>query len=47
MMTRSGAYQRGFASGKRAKNLRQQMGENGYQHVKQNFLLTRHVRDSC
>jgi trehalose synthase len=22
-----------------------QMGENGYQHVKQNFLLTRHVKD--
>ncbi len=25
--------------------LRKLMGENGYQHVKQNFLLTRHVRD--
>ncbi|MEW5975568.1 MAG: glycosyltransferase [Acidobacteriota bacterium] len=23
----------------------EQMGENGYQHVKQNFLLTRHVKD--
>jgi len=27
------------------RNLRHAMGENGYQHVKQNFLLTRHVRD--
>ena len=27
------------------ENLRRQMGENGYQHVKQNFLLTRHVKD--
>jgi trehalose synthase len=26
-------------------SLRNQMGENGYQHVKQNFLLTRHVKD--
>lgn len=25
--------------------LRRSMGENGYQHVKQNFLLTRHVKD--
>ncbi|HYM09779.1 MAG TPA: glycosyltransferase [Bryobacterales bacterium] len=25
--------------------LRRLLGENGYQHVKQNFLLTRHVRD--
>jgi trehalose synthase len=25
--------------------LRRTMGENGYQHVKQNFLLTRHVED--
>jgi trehalose synthase len=25
--------------------LRERMGENGYQHVKQNFLLTRHVKD--
>lgn len=25
--------------------MRRQMGENGYQHVKQNFLLTRHVKD--
>lgn len=25
--------------------LRRHMGENGYQHVKQNFLLTRHVKD--
>lgn len=23
----------------------EQMGENGYQHIKQNFLLTRHVKD--
>lgn len=27
------------------RKLREQMGENGYQHVKQNFLLTRHVKD--
>lgn len=26
--------------------LRRSMGENGYQHVKQNFLLTRHVEDA-
>lgn len=26
-------------------SLRERMGENGYQHVKQNFLLTRHVKD--
>jgi trehalose synthase len=26
--------------------LRRAMGENGYQHVKQNFLLTRHVEDA-
>jgi len=25
--------------------LRRRMGENGYQHVRQNFLLTRHVKD--
>lgn len=25
--------------------LRQRMGENGYQHVKQNFLVTRHLKD--
>jgi trehalose synthase len=25
--------------------LRQRMGDNGYEHVKQNFLLTRHVKD--
>jgi trehalose synthase len=25
--------------------LRERLGENGYQHVKQNFLLTRHVKD--
>jgi trehalose synthase len=25
--------------------LRERMGENGHQHVKQNFLLTRHVKD--
>jgi trehalose synthase len=25
--------------------LRERMGENGHNHVKQNFLLTRHVRD--
>jgi trehalose synthase len=27
------------------KQLRQRMGENGQQHVKQNFLLTRHLKD--
>lgn len=27
------------------RKLRERMGENGYQHVKQNFLLTRHVKD--
>lgn len=27
------------------KKLQQRMGENGHQHVKQNFLLTRHVKD--
>jgi trehalose synthase len=26
-------------------DLRRRMGENGYQHVKQNFLLTRDVKD--
>ena len=25
--------------------LRRTMGENGHQHVKQNFLLTRHLKD--
>ena len=25
--------------------MRETMGENGYLHVKQNFLLTRHVKD--
>lgn len=25
--------------------LRERMGENGYQHMKQNFLITRHVKD--
>ena len=25
--------------------LRTQMGENGHEHVRQNFLLTRHVKD--
>ena len=27
------------------RRLRERMGENGYEHVKQNFLLTRHVKD--
>ncbi len=27
------------------RRLREKMGENGYRHVRQNFLLTRHVRD--
>jgi trehalose synthase len=27
------------------RSLRERLGENGYQHVKQNFLLTRHVKD--
>jgi trehalose synthase len=27
------------------RRLREKMGENGYQHVRQNFLVTRHVRD--
>ncbi|HYW42516.1 MAG TPA: glycosyltransferase [Bryobacteraceae bacterium] len=27
------------------RKLREKLGENGYQHVKQNFLLTRHVKD--
>ncbi len=27
------------------RELRQRIGENGHQHVKQNFLLTRHVKD--
>ena len=29
----------------RDRKLRERMGENGYQHVKQNFLLTRQVKD--
>ena len=29
----------------RDRRLRERMGENGYEHVKQNFLLTRHVKD--
>jgi trehalose synthase len=29
----------------RDRRLRDTLGENGYSHVKQNFLLTRHVRD--
>jgi trehalose synthase len=29
----------------RDPTLRERMGENGHQHVKQNFLLTRHVKD--
>lgn len=29
----------------RDADLRRRMGENGYQHVKQNFLVTRHVKD--
>lgn len=29
----------------RDPELRQKMGENGHQHVKQNFLLTRHLKD--
>ena len=29
----------------RDNKLRERMGANGYEHVKQNFLLTRHVRD--
>jgi trehalose synthase len=27
------------------RKLRERMGENGYRHVRQNFLVTRHVRD--
>ena len=27
------------------RRLRDRLGENGYQHVRQNFLLTRHVKD--
>jgi len=27
------------------RKLRERLGENGYQHVKQNFLITRHVKD--
>lgn len=27
------------------RKLRERMGENGYQHVRENFLLTRHVKD--
>jgi trehalose synthase len=29
----------------RDRRLRERLGENGYNHVKQNFLLTRHVRE--
>jgi len=29
----------------RDRKLRERMGENGYQHVKQNFLVTRHLKD--
>jgi trehalose synthase len=29
----------------RDRRLRERMGENGYEHVKQNFLLTRHVKE--
>jgi trehalose synthase len=29
----------------RDRRLRERMGDNGYEHVKQNFLLTRHVKD--
>jgi trehalose synthase len=29
----------------RDRKLRERIGENGYQHVKQNFLVTRHVKD--
>src|SRR5579862_8673061 len=29
----------------RDRRLRDRIGENGYQHVKQNFLVTRHVKD--
>ena len=29
----------------RDRRLRERIGENGYQHVRQNFLLTRHVKD--
>jgi len=27
------------------RKLRETLGENGYQHVRQNFLVTRHVKD--
>lgn len=27
------------------RRLRERLGENGHLHVKQNFLLTRHVKD--
>jgi trehalose synthase len=27
------------------RRLREHMGENGYQHVKESFLVTRHVKD--
>jgi trehalose synthase len=30
----------------RDRKLRERLGENGYQHVKQNFLITRQVRDA-
>ena len=29
----------------RDRRLRERMGENGYEHVRQNFLVTRHVKD--
>jgi trehalose synthase len=29
----------------RDRKMRERMGENGYQHVKQNFLITRHLKD--
>jgi trehalose synthase len=29
----------------RDRRIRERIGENGYEHVKQNFLLTRHVKD--
>ena len=29
----------------RDRRLRERLGENGYEHVRQNFLLTRHVKD--
>jgi trehalose synthase len=29
----------------RDRRLRERMGQNGYEHVKQNFLVTRHLKD--